>query len=79
MEFKTISQADYGIAVKPIISRNPQANSILEMVHQTIGNIIRTFKVQDMVLYDENPCEGYPSCSHCMQRYESQRIISQHN
>ena len=51
-EFNTIIQADYSITVKPITSRNPQANSILERVHQTIGNIIRTFKVQDMELDD---------------------------
>ena len=54
-EFKTMIQADYGITVKSITSRKPQANSILERVHQTIDNIIRTFKVQDMVLNDENP------------------------
>ena len=54
-ECKSMIQAEYGITVKPITSRNPQANSILERVHQTIGNIIRTFKVQDMVLNDENP------------------------
>ena len=54
-EFKTMIQADYVITVKPITSRNPQANSILERVHQTIGNIILTFQVQDMVLDDENP------------------------
>ena len=57
-EFNTIIQADYSITVKPITSRNPQANSILERGHQTIGNIIRTFKVQDMVLDDENPWDG---------------------
>ena len=51
-------QVDFGITVKPITSRNPQANSILERVHQTIGNIIRTFKVQDMILDDENPWDG---------------------
>ena len=37
-------QADYGIAVKSITSRKPQANSILERVHEIIDNIIRTFK-----------------------------------
>ena len=47
-------QADYGITVKSITSRNTQANSILEWVHQTISHIIRTFKVQDMVSDDEN-------------------------
>ena len=30
----------------------------MERVRQTIGNIIRIFKVQDMVLDDENPWDG---------------------
>ena len=54
-EFKSIVQAYYGIIVKPITSRNPQPNSILERVHQTIDYIICTFEVQDMVVDDENP------------------------
>ena len=28
---------DYGVKVKPITTRNPQANAIVERVHQTIG------------------------------------------
>ena len=47
-------QADYSITVNPITLRNPQANSVLESAHQTIGNIIRTFKVQDIVFYNES-------------------------
>ena len=42
-EFKTIIQTDCGIELKPITSRNPQTDSILEKVYQTIGNFIRTF------------------------------------
>ena len=49
----TIIQANYRIEVKSITSRNPQVNSILDRVHQTIGNIIHIFKVQDMVLDDK--------------------------
>ena len=49
---------DYDIKVRPITTRNPQANAILERVHQTIGNIIRTFKIQVMVLDDVNPWDG---------------------
>jgi hypothetical protein len=30
---------DYGVKKKPITTRNPQANAIVERVHQTIGNI----------------------------------------
>ena len=57
-EFREMIINDYGIMVKPITSRNPQANAILERVHQTIGNILHTFKVQNMVLDDENPWDG---------------------
>ena len=57
-EFREMMINDYGITVKPITSKNLQANVILEQVHQTIGNILRTFKVQNMVLDDENPWDG---------------------
>ena len=57
-EFREMIINDYGITVKPITSRNPQANAILERVHQTIGNILRTFKVQNIVLDDKNPWDG---------------------
>ena len=57
-EFKNMIEHDYGIKVRPITTRNPQANAILERVHQTIGNIIRTFKIQNMVLDDDNPWDG---------------------
>eukprot|EP00957_Ditylum_brightwellii_P018385 1383843-Ditylum_brightwellii.AAC.1 len=34
---------DYGVKKKPIIVRNPQENSIIERIHQAIGNMIRSF------------------------------------
>ena len=57
-EFKVMMQDDYGIEVSSITTRNPQANAILERVHQTIGNIIRTFNVRKMTLDDQNPWDG---------------------
>ena len=57
-KFSEVIINDYGIMVKPITSRNFQANAILERVHQTIGNILHTFKVQNMVLDDQNPWDG---------------------
>ena len=30
-------------------TRNPQSNAIIERIHQTIGNIIRTFDVSNIV------------------------------
>jgi len=47
-EFAQMVKNDYGLKLKPITTRNPQANAIIERVHQTIGNIIRTFNVQTM-------------------------------
>ena len=36
-----------GIEPKPITSKNPQANSICERMHQTVGNILRTLASMD--------------------------------
>jgi hypothetical protein len=41
-EFSTMVKNDYGITVKVITTRNPQANAILERIqHATIGNATR--------------------------------------
>ena len=63
-ELITMLANDYGIPYSPISIRNPQANAIVERVHQTIGNIIRTFKIQEMDLDDENPWEGILSSTY---------------
>lgn len=55
-EFRDMLQNDYGITATKISPRNPQANAILERVHQTIGNMIRTFEVQDSD--DMDPIDG---------------------
>ena len=49
-------QGNYGIKIKPITFRNPQANSILERFHQTIGN---TKYAQDLVFDDEKLWDGF--------------------
>ena len=57
-KFREMIINDYGIKVRPITFRNSQANAILKGLHQTIDNILRTFKVQYMVLNDENLWDG---------------------
>jgi hypothetical protein len=47
-EFSKMCREDYGLKRKPITTRNPQANTIIKFVHQTLGNIICTFNVQTM-------------------------------
>ena len=49
---------DYGIKKRPITVRNPQANSIVERVHQTISNILRTFEIHNTTVDDEDPWSG---------------------
>jgi hypothetical protein len=50
---------DYGIKRKVISMQNPQANSIVERTHQTLGNLIRSFQLQDKPYYDpDDPWGG---------------------
>ena len=44
-EFAKMCQNNYGLKSKPITTRNPESNAIIEWIHQTFGNIIRTFDV----------------------------------
>ena len=52
-EFAKMCQNDYGLKRKPITTRNPQSNAIIKRIHQTIGNIIRTFDVSNIVNNDQ--------------------------
>jgi hypothetical protein len=62
-DFRDMLVNDYGIKRKPITVRNPQANAIVERVHQVIGNIIRTFELQDNYLDEEDPWKGILSAT----------------
>jgi hypothetical protein len=50
---------DYGIKRKVISIRNLQANVIVECAHQTLGNLITSFQLQDKPYYDpDDPWGG---------------------
>ena len=55
-EFAKMVRDDCGIKRKPITTRNPQANSMIERAHQTIANIIRTVSRDD--LDESDPWSG---------------------
>ena len=58
-KFRNMITNKYSITVKQITSRNPgQPNAILERVQQTIGNVLHTFKIHNMVLGDNIPWDG---------------------
>jgi hypothetical protein len=55
-EFAKMIENDYSIKRKGNTVRNPQENTTLEWVNQTIENIIRTFSKENMD--EENPWAG---------------------
>jgi len=45
-KFAQMIEQDYGIIRKGTIKANPQANSVLDRMHQTLQNCLRTFEIQ---------------------------------
>ena len=62
-EFAKTIKDDYGIKLRPITKRNPQANSMVERCHQTFGNIICTFTDDYGELDEDNPWSGIISAA----------------
>ena len=62
-DFKGMIQDDYGVKAKPITVRNPQANSVVERIHQVIANMIRTFELEDNYLDEDDPWKGILSAT----------------
>ena len=58
-EFHNMVKTDYGIKCKPITVQNPQANEIVGRVHQVIGNLIRTYELEDNYLDENDPAMGW--------------------
>lgn len=52
LHFKGLSDS-YGPKSKPTTIKNPQANAILERVHQVVGNMLRTSEVDMQPTVDE--------------------------
>jgi hypothetical protein len=58
-EFCHMIEEDYGITSRPITIQNPQANSIIEHVHQVMSNIVHTYELKENTYIDEdNPWAG---------------------
>jgi hypothetical protein len=62
-DFQKMIKEDYGVKAKPITVRNPQANAIVERVHQVIGNIIRTFELENNYIDESNPWKAILSAT----------------
>ena len=57
-EFQELIQKEYDIKAKPITVKNPQSNAMLERVHQTIGNMLRTYELENFEFDEDDPWSG---------------------
>ena len=55
---KSLLKNDYGITLKLITTRNPQANAMVERIHQVCGNMIRTRAISGKADLDEGGWTG---------------------
>ena len=53
-DFHDMCINDYRIKRKIISTQNPQVNAIVEHVHQMLGNLIRSFELQDIPYLDSD-------------------------
>jgi len=53
-DFKQLCK-DFGLKSKPTTVRNPQANAILERVHQVVGNMLRTKELEKRSFTEDDP------------------------
>src|SRR5687767_15760416 len=62
-DFQKMSVQVYGIKKKSITVRNPQANTVVERIHQVIANMVRMFKLETNYLDVDNPWKGILSAT----------------
>ena len=54
---------EYGNKVRGATVRNPQANAILERIHQVIGSLVRTFDLEERDMDADDPWSGILSAA----------------
>ena len=48
-------EAKYYIKEKPASSGNPQENTIIERIHQVLGNLVWTYNIHTIYVDDADP------------------------
>eukprot|EP00957_Ditylum_brightwellii_P199491 15207251-Ditylum_brightwellii.AAC.1 len=57
-EYTEMIASEYEVKKKAITIRNPQLNSIIERMHQTVGNMISSFEVRNTSIDEKDPWIG---------------------
>jgi len=60
-EFKKLIEDEYHIKARPSSVRNPQSNAIIERIHGTIGNMMRTIDMTNITDEEDDPFAGVVS------------------
>ena len=56
--FQELIKDVYQLKAKPTTVKNPQANSVLERIHQVLANMLRTFELEERDINEEDPWTG---------------------
>jgi hypothetical protein len=62
-KFQRLIKEECDVEAKPSSERNPQSNATLERTHQTIGNALRTFEVENQPTDESDPWSGILSAA----------------
>ena len=57
-EFQDLLNKEHNVKTKPIMVKNPQANAVLERIHQVLGNSVRMFELKECNLNKDGPWSG---------------------
>ena len=52
---KSLIETEYKITVKPSTSQNPTSNTILERIHQVLGNLLQTITIKETFVDEYDP------------------------
>ena len=55
---KSLIEIEYGITAKPSSLGYPMSNSLLEQIHQVLGNLVWTFNIQQTYIDEKVPWRG---------------------
>ena len=53
-----MTEQEYVIKIKPDSLGNPQANETIYRIHQVLGNLVRTYNLQETYVDDADPRMG---------------------
>ena len=65
-EYKAVFEemrANFGLGKKTSTDYNPQSNGIIERVHQVLGNMLRTFELEERELLESDPWSEFLSAA----------------